>query len=172
MKSLKIKKRVIACCKTILVAAVFASVVLTTLLCCKKSDDKPILSSPERICGFALDKMGKSPKMEKADAEMIGSVFGIELGELESYELWVSADASYANEVAVFKLGNDQYSEELKSLLSARLNRAAAVAQDYSPEQYDIIMKSSIEEKGEFIFYVVHEKSAEIITEIEKLIAE
>ncbi len=129
------------------------------------------LDSPKAICEFVMNSIEALPKMEKADGELVEDVFGIDTGKLKAYELWLSSDATRADEVAVFELEDDGYKEELKNYLAARLLRAASVAEDYSPEQYEIIMKSTVEEKGDFIFYVVGDNNTKIIAELKKLIS-
>ena len=130
------------------------------------------LDSPEAICEFVMKSIEGLPQMEKADSGLVEDVFGIDTGKLKAYELWLSSDATRADEIAVFELEDDGYREELKNYLAARLLRAASVAEDYSPEQYEIIMKSTVEEKGNFLFYVVGAQSVDIIAKLKSMIAD
>lgn len=135
---------------------------------CDKSE--PSLSSPAEISARIMET-GEFAELKKADEEALDIMLGIDEEKLAGYEVYLSVDAKLADEIAVFELSDENYRAALVNQLKQRLVHAASVARNYSPEQYDIIMKATVEEKGRFVFYIVNEKSASLTEEIKKLIA-
>lgn len=125
------------------------------------------LATPEAVCARALE-LGSFPEMKKGDEATVSDFFGIELEKIKSYELRMSSVGTLADEIAVFELADEGYRSTLVNLLKQRLVRAASVARDYSPEQHEILQKSSVEEKGAFVFYIVNAKSESIVSELKK----
>ena len=108
-------------------------------------------------------------ELESVNETDLSDVFGVEADKLKCFEMLLSVDKTLADEIAVFELSDASYKSELMSLLKARLSSAANMARDYSPKQYDIIIKSTVEEMGNFVFYVVNEKSESIISELKRI---
>ena len=86
--------------------------------------------------------------------------------------MYVSADGGQVDEIAIFELEDEDYREELVRILDARLRNKANIARSYNTEQYDIVTRSAVEEKGNFIFYVVHEDSELFLPTVKAMIAE
>lgn len=163
--------------KSKLGAAFFSALVFLTALaftmalssCGGKDDETTKLNTASDIYKH-ITTLAVFPKMEQPNSEDIEDYFGIDLDRIKAYEVRLSSDATLADEIAVFELADEAYRVALVNILKQRLNRAANVARDYSPEQYDIILKSTVEEKGRFVFYVVNAKSESIVSELKKLI--
>ena len=155
------KTRKTVCLTAILLAAIFAALSMA----CKTESELTAAQLCERA-----QSLGSFPTLEKADDELLRDFYGINLEKIESCELLYSTERLLADEIAVFKLADESYKSELTALLNARLKRAASNARDYSPEQYEIILKSAVEAKGSFVFYVVNEQSESIVLELKKLI--
>ena len=134
-----------------------------------KNEDKTKLNTVSDISKH-IQTLADFPKMEQPNDEDIEDYFGIDLDKIKAHEVLLSSDATLADEIAVFELEDEAYRVALVNVLKQRLNRAANVARDYSPEQYEIILKSTVEEKGRFVFYVVNAKSESIVSELKKLI--
>lgn len=151
--------------------AFFAAFVLAVSLsaCGGKNDEKSKLNTASDIHKHILT-LADFPEMKQPNSEDMEDYFGIELDKIKAYEVYLSADATLADEIAVFELADESYRSALVNVLKQKLNRAANVARDYSPKQHEIILKSTVEEKGRFIFYVVNEKSESIVSELKKLI--
>lgn len=148
-------------------ALALATVFAALSFACKKEENT--LKTPAEICEHAKT-LASFPKLEKGNEELLSEIIGIKLDKLDSWELLYSEEGTLADEIAVFKLKDESYRSKLIYTLEQRLKRAASSARDYSPEQYDIILKSTVEEKGRFVFYVVNEKSESIVSELKKLI--
>lgn len=155
--------------RRITVIILLALVLIHVLSACGgERDGSAKLKSAEDIYKHALT-LSSFPELVRLDeAELVE--LGIEAQKLSGYEMHVSKDNLLADEIAVFALADESYKPVLIRLLNSRLRSAAAVARDYSPEQYDIIQRSTVEEKDGFIFYVVNANSARVVSELKKLI--
>ena len=119
--------------------------------------------STEELVEFIKGK-GTFPKMQAADAAVIGEVYGIDLSGIEEYTLVASSDALLADEIGVFKLEDPDYASTLSRILEARLASAARAAEHYSPEQYAVIIKTAVKSRGLYVYYIVN-KDSEKLTE-------
>ncbi|MBR3298477.1 MAG: DUF4358 domain-containing protein [Clostridia bacterium] len=151
---------------TIICALALIFMLAFALAACSNSGEK--LKSAEDIYKHALT-LSTFPELVRLDEAELGEL-GIEAQKLSGYEMHVSKDNPLADEIAVFELSDESYKPVLIRLLNSRLRSAAAAARDYSPEQYDIIQRSAVEEKDGFIFYVVNANSARVVSELKKLI--
>lgn len=136
----------------------------------EKKEDSSSIKTVSDIHNHILT-LAEFPEMEEMDGESVSELYGIELQNIKEHKVYFSSNAVLADEIAVFELSDEGYRSELVNLLKQRLKSAANIAKNYSPEQYEIIIKSTVEEKGSFVFYVVNAKSESIVSEIKKLIA-
>ena len=119
------------------------------------------LSDPEEMYSF-ISENAAFPSMEDVDAEAVRDIYGIDLDKISRYVLRISEDKSIADEVAIFETADPEYLSTLDRLLSSRLNMAARAARDYSPEQYEIILKAEVVSRGRYVFFIVNSESASL----------
>ena len=121
--------------------------------------------STDELVEFVKEK-GTFPKMQAADAAVIGEVYGIDLSGIEEYTLESSSDTLLADEIGVFRLDDPDYASTLSHILEARLASAARAAEHYSPEQYAIIIKTVVKSKGLYVYYIVNAESEKLTEQL------
>ena len=121
--------------------------------------------STDELVEFVKGK-GTFPKMQAADAAVIGEVYGIDLSGIEEYTLMSSSDTMLADEIAVFRLEDPDYASTLSRILEARIASAARAAEFYSPEQYAIIIRTAVKTKGLYVYYIVNSETEKLTEQL------
>ena len=151
-----LKRKALTVCVILLLLAC-----VTVTGCFERGSTK--YEATDELVEFVKDK-GTFPKMQAADAAVIGEIYGIDLSRIEEYTLMSSSDTLLADEIGVFRLEDPDYASTLSRILEARLASAARAAEHYSPEQYAVIIKTAVKSRGLYVYYIVN-KDSEKLTE-------
>lgn len=146
--------------------------VLSALLSCADKTEEKALDSVESIYARIEEAAGDISRLESVDEQTLASVLGVDTNRIKAYRLGVAADSSLADEIGVFELSDTGYAEELVHLLRSRLSRAARIAKEYSPTQYELILKAEVVSKGNFVFYTVCRDTESVTAAVKKAIGD
>lgn len=102
------------------------------------------------------------------DSDNLLNTFGIDAADLESYIYFRSEDVMKADTLIVLKVSDASAVEDIKNKLKTVNDSKAQEYQSYAPEQYDILQRSIISDRNNYVYYVVAQNAAEISKIIEK----
>ena len=114
---------------------------------------------------------GSFPKLTEVDEDTAAEIYGIMTDKLTSFRFAISEDRLLADEAAVFELADEAYAADLIRVLESNIAAAARAAKNYSPEQYAILTKTVVSQKGRFVFYIVNEDSASLTAKVKAAIS-
>lgn len=117
-----------------------------------------------------IEKAVELPKMVVLNDNYIANYFSIEPDSLEEYVFTNAEEVIYADTVILMRAKADTDKETLKEALNKMVEHKKAELENYLPEQFKIVEKSAVQEKGDYVYLVISEKSAEIEAVIEKYI--
>ena len=107
-----------------------------------------IYSAVSAVAGF--DGMTIVPTRDYSD------IYGIDESKIDQSVWYMSENPSLnADEVAIFKLNDETYAEELAQLFKDRIARQLQVAETYSPAEAAKLQNVNVVAKGSWVYYCV-----------------
>lgn len=101
------------------------------------------------------------------DDEFISNYYGIEPDTLEEYVFSMSEEATSAETVVIMKVKDDAAVSDLETALNTVIDEKRAEMENYLPEQFEIVDKSSVSSKGNYVWLVISQNQDAIIEIIE-----
>ncbi len=95
----------------------------------------------------------------------ISNYYGINPDKLEEYIFVMSEEATSAETVAIMKVKDEGDAGKIHAALQVVVDEKRGEMEDYLPEQFEIVDKSSVKTKGSYVYLVISE-SADVITGI------
>ncbi|MBO4848821.1 MAG: DUF4358 domain-containing protein [Clostridia bacterium] len=143
------------------ICIVFAALLALTaaFAACTKPADKgePATAAQlwEKVCEVSgFGEMTALPKSDYLD------IYGIDTTKLADSVWYMSSNPSLnADEVAIFKLSDASYRDELVQKLEARIARQLDVAKSYSPAEASKLEAARVVTDGDFVYYCVGDAS-------------
>jgi hypothetical protein len=88
------------------------------------------------------------PEMMEIPSAIVLDYYGIQSDDYSDAVFYISADSLLADEVVIVNTVDAEAAKRVKDKLEVRLNQKLMSAQDYSPEQYEIIRKCKVRSDG------------------------
>ncbi len=95
----------------------------------------------------------------------ISNYYGINPDKLEEYVFVMSEEATSAETVAIMKVKEEGDVESIKAALQVLVDEKRGEMEDYLPDQFEIVDKSEVKTKGNYVYLVISEQ-ADAITKI------
>ncbi len=102
-----------------------------------------------------------------AQDSFISNYYGIDVAGLEDYVFVMSEEATSAETIAIMEVKDSEDIEPVCSALQLVLDEKRSEMENYLPEQFQIVDKSSVKTKGNYVYLVISEQAKEIETIIE-----
>lgn len=102
--------------------------------------------------------------------EYLENYYGVDLATLDEYACYMSEDAASAEAVLIIKVKDEADAATIADTLSVIRDEKATEMENYIPEQYDIVEKSSVETKGCYVWLVMSENQDAILKVINNYI--
>ncbi len=99
------------------------------------------------------------------DDEFISNYYGIDAASLEEYVFSMSEDATSAETIIIMKAKDVSSVSGLSDCLQVVVDEKKNEMENYLPEQYEIVAKSSVQTKDNYVWLVISE-NADAITKI------
>lgn len=109
-----------------------------------------------------IEETAELPKMVVLNDNYIANYFGIDLETLDEYVFTNAEEVIYADTVIMMKAKPGTDKETLKEALDTMITHKKAELENYLPEQFKIVEKAEIQVKGDYVYLVISEKSADI----------
>lgn len=101
------------------------------------------------------------------DDEFITNYYGIDITSLEEYVFSMSEEATSAETIIIMKAKDAATVSDLSDCLQMVVDEKKNEMENYLPEQFDIVAKSSVQTKDNYVWLVISENADAIITIIE-----
>ena len=98
----------------------------------------------------------------------ITNYYGIEPEKLEEYVFAMSEEATSAETVVIMKVKDEADVENMCAALQVVVDEKRSEMENYLPEQFAIVDKSSVKSKGNYVYLVISEQADAILQVIEK----
>lgn len=83
-------------------------------------------------------------------------IYGIDASKVDQSVWYMSENPSLnADEVAIFKLNDESYTQELANLFKDRIARQLQVAETYSPAEAAKLQNAEVFTKGSWVYYCI-----------------
>lgn len=102
------------------------------------------------------------------DEDFISNYYGIDVSTLEEYVFSMSEDAAQAETVVIMKVKDLNDVEEISSILETIVDEKKNEMENYLPEQFEIVEKSEVKTKDQYVWLVISQQSDAISDIIEK----
>ena len=99
------------------------------------------------------------------DDEFISNYYGIDVTSLEEYIFSMSEDATSAETIIIMKAKDSSSVSGLSDCLQVVVDEKKNEMENYLPEQFEIVEKSSVQTKDNYVWLVISE-NADAITKI------
>lgn len=97
----------------------------------------------------------------------ITNYYGIEPEKLEEYVFVMSEEATSAETVVIMKVKDGADVENMCAALQVVVDEKRSEMENYLPEQFAIVDKSSVKSKGNYVYLVISEQADAILQVIE-----
>ncbi len=98
--------------------------------------------------------------------DFIANYFGIDVSAAEDYLFVMSEMATSAETIVIVKAGGAD-KQALADSLQMVINQKAAEMENYLPDQYDIVSRSTVHQTGDYVWMVISENAGAIESIIE-----
>lgn len=105
--------------------------------------------------------------VEMADS-FISNYYGIDPEKLEEYIFVMSEEATSAETIVIMKVKEEGDVEKISGALQVVVDEKRGEMENYLPEQFEIVDKSSVKSKGNYVYLVISESQDTIIQMIEE----
>lgn len=105
---------------------------------------------------------------QPAGARMVKRFYGLNPGDYESVVLYAPADNMDVQELLVVKLKESSQRAEVEAAIQGRLDTQLKSFEGYGAEQTALLEAHVLRVKGNYVFYIVHERAAEAGAAFEK----
>ncbi len=100
----------------------------------------------------------------------ITNYYGIDPAKLEEYVFVMSEEATSAETVAILKVKEEGDVEAMCKALQVVVDEKRSEMENYLPDQFEIVDKSSVKSKGNYVYLVISGQADAILQIIEKAI--
>lgn len=100
--------------------------------------------------------------MEKADQSRLKKLYHLDGDELQDFVLYTAESNVEANELAIIKVKQEEQVEVVKDKILKRIEAQKIKLQDYRPEQFYLVEKHILSNRGLYILFVVSEDAKQI----------
>lgn len=97
--------------------------------------------------------------------DFISNYYGIDVSTLEEYIFSMSETAISAETIVILKVKDEQSTESVTASLQMIIDQRKAEMENYLPEQFQIVEKSSVQVRGNYVYLVIS-KQADAISRI------
>lgn len=118
----------------------------------------------------ALRTIGDISSLKKEDAKGLEKLYGINKTELEDFVLYTSKSEDSAEEILVLKVKYLSSIGDLRYRMEKRLNVKAKRFKESSPEEYKIVKNNMLEDRQNFIIFVISKDKAAIQKQFHKMV--
>lgn len=108
----------------------------------------------EQLLSDMAAKVGWKDMMTMS-SKHLKNLYGIAEADVVKFSGVMKNDGITADEILLIKAENETKADALKEKLQARLKNKANEAKDYLPEQYAVIEKAEIKQKGQYLALLV-----------------
>lgn len=105
------------------------------------------------------------------DEEFITNYYDIDVAELEEYVFSMSEDATSAETVIIMKAKDSADVSDLSDCLQMVVDEKKSEMENYLPEQFEIVVKSSVQNRDNYVWLVISENADAILKIIEDSIS-
>lgn len=105
--------------------------------------------------------------VEMADS-FISNYYGIDPEKLEEYIFVMSEEATSAETIVIMKVKDEGDVEKISEALQVVVDEKRGEMENYLPEQFEIVDKSSVKSKGSYVYLVISESGDTIVQMIEE----
>lgn len=99
--------------------------------------------------------------------DFIVNYYGIDVNTLDEYVFSMSEVSTSAETIAILKAKNSADTANLSTSLQMVLDQKRAEMENYLPDQFQIVDKSSVQVSGNYVYLVISEQAAAITSIIE-----
>lgn len=117
-----------------------------------------------------LRTIGDISSLKKEDAKGLEKLYGINKTELEDFVLYTSKSKDSAEEILVLKVKYLSSISDLRYRMEKRLNVQAKKFEESSPEEYKIIKNRLMEDRQNFIIFVISKDKVKIQNQFHKMV--
>ncbi|WP_027632228.1 DUF4358 domain-containing protein [Clostridium hydrogeniformans] len=141
---------------------IFFSITLCILLLLKNIIVGEIKDPSIKDIESSIRPYGDSEIMEEGDAKDLKKLYGINSKDIEDFILYMPESNMKASEIIVIRLKTKESKDIIKEKVEKRADNQGNSFENYVPEEYDLIKNKVVEEKGNYIFMVIHKDSDKI----------
>lgn len=99
--------------------------------------------------------------MELTEEDML-NFYGIRADQMEDFAAVTCSMGIEADELVLVKAADEDSAQEIEALLQQRLENRKSEFRNYSPEEYEILTKGSVERDGVYVRLIVSPQSEEL----------
>ncbi len=112
----------------------------------------------KEIYGEITQKVALVSPMVVPD-EYIANYYGIDLGSLDEYVFSMSEQAISAETVAILKAKDAGSTGTLSAALQTVIDQKRSEMENYLPDQFQIVDRSTVQVKGNYVYLVISDKA-------------
>lgn len=116
-----------------------------------------------------IAKVVDTGKMRKADAKDLKKIYGLDDSKIDSFVLYRAESNVKADEILLIKVKDKSDIDEIEDKIRKRNDNQAQKFKDYLPDEYAIIQKYILKNKGDIVVYSVSKDADKIEEAFDKI---
>lgn len=93
--------------------------------------------------------------MAEVQSDRLSDYIDFDQSKIEKFSMYICGSGGFADEVGIFKLDSNQSANELKEVVSERIEDREVDFKNYNPDEYTKLQNALIECDGNYLFYCV-----------------
>lgn len=119
------------------------------------------LAAPSDIYAEISDSISLVNPVEMTD-DFLENYYGVDLAMLDSYVCYMSEDATSAETILIMQVSDSANIDAVSECVDMVRSDKLAEMEDYLPEQFAIVEKSSVNSDDNYVWLVISENAGEI----------
>lgn len=141
--------------KFLIAAAAAFTVMLSGCGSTDVSADAPLSEIVNDMVSSVNNTDAEMVEVSADDSDKISFYYNVEEEWYSDFSAQVAGGGALADEIVIFKANSEEYVDDIKSGLEARLDSRKEDFHDYVPSEYDKLCECSVETKGDYVYLIV-----------------
>lgn len=93
--------------------------------------------------------------LAEVQSDRIEMYLDVDLEKVDSFSMFICGSGGFADEVGVFRMKSAADCEDLKTLITERLDKRKVDFEDYNPDEFEKLGKAVCGVSGNYVYYAV-----------------
>lgn len=119
-----------------------------------------LTASAAKVTDAVLSAVPIASAFEKSKDTLVDFFYDLDIEKVTDSSYYICASGAYPDEIAVFVMTDEDAAKAAKSAVEKRLKEQSDTYETYTPDEFYKLEGAVIEQKGNFVYYLVTSDNA------------